>query len=379
MHADIAIIGSGASGLTLAYRISKSDLPKDLRIVIIDSEEKTRNDRTWCFWEKDPSIFESIVHSKWDNIIVKGENFSLNSNIEPFKYKCIRGIDFYNKTLATLKEDDRFEFIKDTVDECEEKDEAVLLKLSSGECITANRVFNSVPKLNQSFHNVKYPTLNQHFIGWVVETEDYKFNTNEATFMDFSIAQKGNTRFMYVLPYSENQALFEYTLFSEDLLKKEEYESEIKTYLKNLGINDYKIIEEEKGCIPMTAAPMEKGNSAKVTHIGTAGGWTKASTGYTFSNILKHTESIVGQLSANKNPDIKLNNRYRFYDDILIDVLIRDNSRGAELFTTLFKKRTPQSILSFLIDEGNILDNLRLMSAMPMWHFTKAFFRRLKK
>ena len=64
--------------------------------------------------------------------------------------------------------------------------------------------------------------------------------------MDFSIEQKGNTRFMYVLPTSTTEALLEYTLFSADLLPKEEYETEIQNYIQKLGITDYEIIAKEQ-------------------------------------------------------------------------------------------------------------------------------------
>ena len=70
----------------------------------------------------------------------------------------------------------------------------------------------------------KYPLLQQHFIGWKIKTSEPAFTADKATFMDFSVAQKGNTRFMYVLPFSKTEALIEYTLFSKDLLPEKEYE-----------------------------------------------------------------------------------------------------------------------------------------------------------
>ena len=90
---------------------------------------------------------------------------------------------------------------------------------------------------------------------------------------------------MYVLPFSKTQALVEYTLFSAELLKDEEYEAAIKDYLLQLGVKDYKITEKEQGSIPMTAYPFWKHNSSNILHIGTSGGWTKASTGFTFKNL----------------------------------------------------------------------------------------------
>ena len=71
--------------------------------------------------------------------------------------------------------------------------------------------------------------------------------------MDFSIEQNSNTRFMYVLPISPNKALFEYTLFSKNVLTKEEYEFELQKYLALKSITEYTIIEKEKGIIPMTS------------------------------------------------------------------------------------------------------------------------------
>ena len=95
--------------------------------------------------------------------------------------------------------------------------------------------------------------------------------------MDFTVAQKDHTRFMYILPESPYRALLEYTLFSKTLLTNEEYETEIKNYLKK-GITNYTITEKEQGVIPMTAYQFWKHNSEHLINIGTAGGWSKAST-----------------------------------------------------------------------------------------------------
>ena len=57
--------------------------------------------------------------------------------------------------------------------------------------------------------------------------------------MDFSIDQKNETRFCYVLPTNNNEALIEFTLFSKDLLKDYEYEIEINKYIVNLGFSNY--------------------------------------------------------------------------------------------------------------------------------------------
>lgn len=89
------------------------------------------------------------------------------------------------------------------------------------------------------------------------------------------------------------KVLVEYTLFSKELLPEQEYEDEIKLYLNNLGISNYSVMKKEKGNIPMTVFPFWKYNEKRVLHIGTAGGWTKASTGYTFKKLLKGQKKLL--------------------------------------------------------------------------------------
>ena len=43
----------------------------------------------------------------------------------------------------------------------------------------------------------------------------------------------------------------------------------------------------------MTSFKFEELNSYNILNIGTAGGWTKASTGYTFYNTSKKTKDLV--------------------------------------------------------------------------------------
>ena len=69
----------------------------------------------------------------------------------------------------------------------------------------------------------KYPVLQQHFVGWFIKTKQAAFDPEKVLFMDFDIPQRNETRFLYVLPLDQYNALVEYTLFSEKLLKQEEY------------------------------------------------------------------------------------------------------------------------------------------------------------
>ena len=243
---------------------------------------------------------------------------------------------------------------------------------------TGKKVLNSIYKENEVLKQKKYPLIQQHFVGWEIETTADSFDENTATFMDFSVEQKGNTRFMYLLPFSKNKALIEYTLFSETVLKQEEYEQEIENYITQLGITEYAITETEKGCIPMTCYPFWKKNTNRILNIGSAGGWTKASTGYTFRNAVKKANALAKNLhnySTFKN--VYKTNKFWFYDLLLLDILYKNNQKGSEIFSALFKKGNAQLIFKFLDEETTLLEDLKIILSCPKMPFIKALFNRV--
>ena len=224
----------------------------------------------------------------------------------------------------------------------------------------------------------KYPYLKQHFVGWFIKSKEAVFNTDCATFMDFSINQKGNTRFMYVLPASPTEALIEYTLFSKDLLSKEAYESEIEDYIQKLGITSYEIVEKEKGNIPMTSYPFWKHNTKNIIHIGSAGGWTKASTGYTFKSATKKSKALVRFLTTESDfRKFHKKDKFWFYDLLFLDVLNRRNDLGWTIFSALFKKGNPGLIFRFLDEETSFTEDLKVVWKCPKGLFISALTGRV--
>ena len=66
---------------------------------------------------------------------------------------------------------------------------------------------------------------------------------------------------------------------------------QIKDYIeKRLKLKDYRITYKEEGAIPLFYPPSS--DSPNKINIGTAGGMTRLSTGYTFLNIQEHSMYI---------------------------------------------------------------------------------------
>ncbi len=370
------ILGAGASGLMLAYRMAKDSFFDNKKILIVDRETEKGNDRTWCYWEKGNGEWDSALHKSWDSIFFGSKSHQASTPILPYRYKMIRSEQFYESLWKVIRQKSNIEFELAEYQSHSENANDVEVVTAQG-TFHGEFLFNSIPSKSYLKQN-KYPVLQQHFLGWFIKTESEVFNDSEATFMDFSIPQDGNTRFMYVLPSSKNEALFEYTLFSKDLLDKTEYENAIKDYLSNMNITEYEISETEYGSIPMTVYEFYKSNSDKVLHIGTAGGWTKASTGYTFMSTTKKTKQLINHLKHNKTLSrFSGKSKFWFYDLLFLDVLANYNQTGAELFSSMFKKTNVKTIFKFLDEESSVLEDLKIILSVPPKHFITSLLKRI--
>lgn len=376
-HFDYIFTGTGLASLMTVYKMVHAGKFADKSILLLDQDSKKSNDRTWCFWDKNESVWSSVISKKWDSALFADENFKRDLALMPCQYNQIRGIDFYNFVFESISKQSNITFSTEKVTDINELETHVFVGTEENR-YTCNYLLNSIYTKAFAESQTKYPVLQQHFIGWFVKTENEIFNPDQVTFMDFSVEQKGNTRFMYILPTSKTEALVEYTLFSEKLLPNEEYENEIQLYLKKLGGDQFEIIEKERGSIPMTCYPFWKKNTNRVLNIGTAGGWTKASTGYTFKNSDKRSSELVSFLQNDSSLNMKSfhkKNRFWFYDLLLLDILYRHNELGSSIFSSLFKRGNPALIFKFLDEETNLIEDLQVILKCPKLPFIKALFR----
>jgi lycopene beta-cyclase len=375
-HYHYIFTGSGLSALMTVYEMVISKKFEDKTILLIDENAKKTNDRTWCFWDKTEN-FSSIISKKWDDAVFADNNFQRTMKLHPYQYKMIRGLDFYNLVFDLISKQDNIHFVNQKVIDFEELGNHCVVKTDK-QTFTCNKIFNSIFNPEIVKNQLKYPFLHQHFIGWFIKSKESIFNPDCATFMDFSVEQKGNTRFMYVLPSSSNEALIEYTLFSENLLPKDEYENEIQDYIKKLGITEYEIVDKEQGNIPMTSYPFWKHNTKNILNIGSAGGWTKASTGFTFKNTTKKSKKLVQFIQSETDfRKFHKTDKFWFYDLLFLDVLYKRNDLGSKVFSSLFEKGNPTLIFKFLDEETTFIEDLKVMLKCPKNPFIKTLSRRM--
>ena len=373
---DYIICGAGASGLLLANSMIEDDFFRDKKILLIEKDNKSINDRTWGFWDNKVNVLDSIIFKSWDNAEFIDSSFRKNFSLSPYKYMMVKAVDFYSHFLEKIDNASNFEYVNASISEIVSNTNHNYVNTSIGK-FSSKLIFSSLP-LNNNINFNKYPLLNQSFIGWTIETVEDVFDENKMTLMDFDRDQKNETRFIYTLPFSSKRALIEYTLFSETLISDKEYEDGIKEYLNKRGINDYRVLEKEKGNIPMTCFPFEKSNTDKLIYIGTAGGWTKPSTGYTIKNTIEKTKELVSFIQSNQSlKKFKKRNRFWYYDLLLLDVLKSTKGNGYKTFSYMFKRNNPIKILKFLDEKTNLNEELPILLSVNKIVFIKAFLNRV--
>ncbi len=384
MQYDFILNGGGAAGLSLAMYMNEHIFFKDKKILIIESEKKDKNDKTFSFWTNEKSFFEDIIDKRWKKIAFLHPIFEKIIDTSPYIYKTIKAIIFYEYCKKKLSENKNITFLNAKSTEWASTHTNAWVKTDKG-IFESQWLFNSVPE-KKSIQKKSYHYYLQHFKGWIINTKKDVFDEETATFMDFRLTQKkGETSFMYLLPTSKNQSLVEYTIFGREIFTQETYDSELKNYMQNflhLQENEYEIKETEFGVIPMFDEPFIQKKSSFVMNIGAAGGATKASTGYTFHNIQKESKKIIDNLIQNGTPFYANNvfkKRFNLYDSMLLEVMQSEQLNGADIFKIMFEKHSTDKIFRFLDNESNFLEELQIMTSVPPFPFVKAFFNLINK
>jgi len=350
---DYIIIGGGCAGLSLAYELEINDKLKNKTLAIIEPRKKYKRDKTWSFWKVFNHNFEDCVIKNWNNFTINiAEKYHELSNKE-FPYQSVDSGKFYTKINSKLSKNSNIKFFEN------------INEINTKKSIVFNSVFNG---------DFDKSNLWQHFKGIEIETPKNIFDDEIINLMDFNCDQRKDVHFFYTLPFSKNKALVETTWLSsledESLM---DYDLQLENYIKNnLGIKEYKINFTEKGAIPLFRPVLKRNDN--VINIGSIGGMTRLSTGYTFLNIQEHSKYLSRNIDNIKNNKIfNLGKKYDFLDKIFLKVVKNYPERMPEIFYRMFKNSS-NKIIKFLSNKSNFFDDLSIILRMPKIIFFKSLF-----
>ena len=350
---DYIIIGGGCAGLSLAYELEINNKLKDKTLAIIESRKEYKRDKTWSFWKVFDHNFEDCIIKSWNNFTINTSENSHQLSTKKFPYQSIDSGKFYKKINSKLMSNSNISFFKN------------LNEINSKNSIVFNSVFED--KFDKS-------KLWQHFQGVEIETSKDIFDDEILSLMDFNCDQKNNVHFFYTLPFNKNKALIETTWLS-DLEDQNlmDYDLQLENYIKhNLRVKNYKIKFIEKGAIPLFYPSIEK--NSKIINIGSAGGMARLSPGYTFLNIQEHSKYILKNIDKiDKVVKYNLGQKYKFLDKIFLKVLKNNPEKMPNIFCKMFKC-PPNTVIKFLSNKSNILEDINIIRKMPKLIFIKALF-----
>jgi lycopene beta-cyclase len=287
---DIAIIGGGCSGLQLLHQLSLQLGWSEKRVALFD--DGVVKQRSWCFWGIKAHPLQHIVSKSWKKISFKGRGFSKTEDVSPYTYNYIAGEDFFKYFQEQfLPKNGNIEVLEHSIEKIYKNPHLYTICNEHHEW-SAQNVYSSLPpKLNDIKARFQ---LKQHFKGWFVKTEKSVFDDSTLTLMDFSIPQHNDTRFIYILPFSDCEALIEMTVFSPEVYPGDAYETVLHSYMQeHYSDVNFSIVSTETGAIPMTDALFSRFGTEGEVLLGTAAGMVKPSTGYAFKRITNDSQRLA--------------------------------------------------------------------------------------
>ncbi|MFB8777707.1 lycopene cyclase family protein [Streptomyces broussonetiae] len=373
---DVAVVGAGAAGLSLAHRLAEPAAPgtRRLTVALLDAPPGPLRPppRTWCFWEPGRGRFDAAVSASWRHLRVRpAAGPPVVGDIAPLRYKMIRSDDFeylVDHDLARGSAVDRVEAAVETVEDVPGGAE-VRWRDGQGRphALRARWVFDSRPPGSLPAART---TLLQHFHGWFVRTARPAFTPGTADLMDFRTPQPAHgLSFGYVLPRGRHEALVEYTEFSARPLTADAYRAAVRRYAQDvLRLGDLEVLATETGVIPMTDAPLPRQTGASVFRIGAAGGATRPSTGYTFAGLQRQTRAVAEALRRGRHPlpPPAHSARSRAMDAVLLHALDGGHVDGPALFTRLFTRVPMKRLLLFLDGRTALHEDLAIGLRTPV-------------
>jgi lycopene beta-cyclase len=367
---DYIFIGAGASATLLLRSMESRGLLTNKKIAVIDADEKSINDKTYCFWTStDDSISKKCQHlfsQTWSKISVNRQE---PETLENSRYVYISSIALYEE-CRRIVEQHQLVRVHSSVSSIARTENTVQVITENGE-FHAEIIFDSrppafaLPEKNEAM-------LWQTFIGYVISPSESYEQSDCVDLMDFDIPQDGFTQFMYVLPLPNNRFLVEVTRFGIEPITSDQAEPILDEYIqKRFGA--YTVIETEKGTIPMSTSKIVNEKMKGVIPIGGRSGAIKPSTGYAFKKMFEGAEQMANQLLNKKEiTPLKLEpKRFQFYDRLLLLILLHRPILGKQIFTILFKRNNVFSVFRFLEGKTSIFQDIRILLTLPFRPFLR--------
>lgn len=386
---DYVILGAGCAGLSLCHALLRRGVTGS--ILILDRKTDFPDDRTWCFWDVEPTPFSHLAGKRWSSWEVRAGDRKAVRSSGRYPYLCLSGADFYEAALGYISRHPNVYL------GLGEEAEVVPGTSGSPRVCTSKGSYEGrtvldcrgLPPGSPVFERAREEAnwVPQKFVGLRVRAARPVFDAERCTLMDFSVSQERGLRFAYVLPFSGEEALVENVYLSEAEVTPDETRAGALEYLHGrygLGAGEYRVLKEESGYIPMTDYRFPREQGPGVYNVGIAGGETRPSTGYTFLRIQRYCDRLAESLARGGGPPERSEaRRYDVLDGLFLRLMQESPELCPELYLRMFERVPPDSMVRFLTERSSPPDEARLIRALPKAPFLslagRAFLERLSR
>lgn len=361
---DIAILGGGLAGLSLAVRLAEPRFA-GLRVLVAEARHTYRRDRTWSYWTMPrPHPFGAAVAQSWDRWAVRAGDRQVVRDAAKVRYEAIPADLLYELAVRRIREAPWIDLRQGVQVDAAEGDGVVHLRVD-GQALDAGLAFDTRPDPALGRHG-----LSQRFLGQEVMTAAPVFKPGTAVLMDFDGDAGTGVHFTYVLPWSPHHALVEDTWFVPPGVQCPDHRAAVRQYMaRRYGVTRYETGFEETGALPMDPVfqPVTR-PGARLLPLGAPAGAGRPSTGYAFNAVQAQCDAVVDALvrGAIPGPVVRRPVMTRFMDATLLAMLERRPQMAAGLFAGLFARSPAGALVRFLNDGASAMDLAAVGMAMPI-------------
>ena len=356
---DIAIIGGGSAGITLASKL------KNLSALVIEPLTPLERDCSWALWADTTQTkkFASSTKGSWKQWRLIDHHEEVLHNSEQFRYTSLSSASYMAECENSLS--DGVNLVRAPAKN--------IIAAGDGGSFTANgQSYNADYLYDSRPPKMAANSLKQHFLGWEILTKSPIRQLEIATLMDFRVDQSRGLHFIYALPFASNRLLIESTMISTNIEDKSWYRQAIEQWLQQQNIEIKEILGEEMGVIPMQAViPTNK----KIAAIGAASGAVRLSSGYAFSGIQKQINKLAQGINrGNHLVPAPISPGLIRMDEIFNRVLIAQPELGVSIMMKTAKALSADGFARFMLGSATSIDWLKVILAMPKLPFLKQVF-----
>ena len=357
---DIAIIGGGSAGMTLARKIST------LKTAVFEPRLASERDCSWALWAQPQQLEElsPAIKGSWNKWRFIDQSGEVIHQSHQYRYASLSSSQYLQHCEANLS--DSVHLVRQPIDGVESDCRGGGQLKANGQTYCAKTIYDSRPP------EMPDNCLRQHFFGWEISTKEPISESDIATLMDFRVDQSRGLHFIYVLPFSDSHLLVESTMISTQLEDKDWYRNAISQWLDDQNIQVQSKLREEYGVIPMTAVPSQQDGVAR---IGAASGAVRLSSGYAFSSIQAQMAILSKSIAAGDRQVPRPFSRSLIFMDKVFNRVLKTQPRcGVGLFMAMGATLKADAFVRFMLGHAGCIDWIQVIMAMPKWPFIKAAF-----